>query len=96
MAAIITDQLRILNASNFVSGVQSSSNSYYAFIGLPDATSYQTDWDTSPPSPKDNLNQSNDYWDTMLAVKKVNAADDAIITFGSIQDKISFRITILP
>ena len=75
MAAIITDQLRILNASNFVSGVQSSSNSYYAFIGLPDATSYQSDWDTSPPSPKDNLNQSNDYWDTMLAVKKINAAD---------------------
>ena len=71
MAAIITDQLRILNARNFVVGVQSSSNSYYAFIGLPNATSYSTTWDSNPPSPKDNLNESNDYWDTMLAMKKI-------------------------
>ena len=75
MAAIITDQLRILNAKNFVSGVQSSSNSYYAFIGLPNATAYDTDWDTTPPSPKDSLDQSNDYWDTMLALKKINSSD---------------------
>ena len=75
MAAIITDQLRILNAKNFVSGVQSSSNSYYAFIGLPDSLSYQSDWDTSPPSPKDNLEQSDDYWDTMIAVKKITSSD---------------------
>lgn len=75
MAAIITDQLRILNAKNFVSGVQSSTNSYYAFIGLPNATEYQSNWDTSPPSPKDSLNDSNDYWDTMLALKKINASD---------------------
>ena len=75
MAAIITDQLRILNAKNFVAGVQSSTNSYYAFIGLPNATNYQVDWDTNPPSPKDNLNESNDYWDTMLAMKKVGTSD---------------------
>lgn len=75
MAAIITDQLRILNAKNFVSGVQSTSNSYYTFIGLPNASDYQSDWDTNPPSPKDSLDQSNDYWDTMLALKKVNSSD---------------------
>ena len=75
MAAIITDQLRILNARNFVAGVQSSTNSYYAFIGLPNATDYQSTWDTTPPSPKDNLNESNDYWDTMLAMKKINSSD---------------------
>lgn len=75
MAAIITDQLRILNAKNFVSGVQSTSNSYYTFIGLPNASDYQSDWDTDPPSPKDSLDQSNDYWDTMLALKKVNSSD---------------------
>lgn len=75
MAAIITDQLRILNARNFVVGVQSSSNSYYAFIGLPNATSYQSTWDTNPPAPKDNLNESNDYWDTMLAMKKISSSD---------------------
>ncbi len=75
MAAIITDQLRILNASNFVAGVQSSTNSYYAFIGLPNAGDYQSNWDSNPPSPKDNLNESNDYWDTMLALKKINTSD---------------------
>ena len=75
MAAIITDQLRILNAKNFVAGVQSSSNSYYAFIGLPNPEDYQSDWDTSPPAPKDSLDQTNDYWDTMLAMKKINSSD---------------------
>tara|TARA_B100001559_G_C16503476_1_gene624598 strand:- start:13472 stop:15028 length:1557 start_codon:yes stop_codon:yes gene_type:complete len=75
MAAIITDQLRILNAKNFVSGVQSSTNSYYTFIGLPNASDYSSTWDASPPSPKDSLDQSNDYWDTMIALKKVNAGD---------------------
>ena len=75
MAAIITDQLRILNAKNFVAGVQSTTNKYYAWIGLPNATQYQADWDEDPPSPKDNLNQSNDYWDTMLALRKINSDD---------------------
>jgi len=75
MAAIITDQLRILNAKNFVAGVQSSTNSYYAFIGLPNATNYQSDWDTNPPSPRDSLNESNDYYDTMLAMKKIGSSD---------------------
>ena len=73
MAAIITDQIRILNAKNFVAGVTSSSNSYYSFIGLTNPEDYQTDWDTSPPAPKDNFNQENDYWDTMVALKKINA-----------------------
>ena len=75
MAAIITDQLRILNAKNFVAGIQSSSNSYYTFIGLPNPQDYQSDWDTNPPAPKDSLDQSNDYWDTMMALKKINASD---------------------
>jgi len=75
MAAIITDQLRILNAKNFVAGVQSTSNSYYTFIGLPNATNYSSTWDSDPPAPKDNLDQSNDYWDTMLALKKISSSD---------------------
>ena len=75
MAAIITDQIRILNAGNFVAGVTNSSNSYYSFIGLPNPADYQSDWDQDPPSPKDNFDQENDYWDTMLALKKINAAD---------------------
>jgi hypothetical protein len=73
MAAIITDQIRILNAKNFVSDV--GINAYYSFIGLPNPTDYQSDWNTTPPSPKDNFSQENDYWDTMIAMKKINSSD---------------------
>jgi len=75
MAAIITDQIRILNAGNFIAGVSNASNSYYSFIGLTNPADYQTDWDSDPPSPKDNFSQENDYWDTMVALKKINTAD---------------------
>jgi hypothetical protein len=75
MAAIITDQIRILNAKNFIAGVSSSTNSYYSFVGLPNPTDIQSDWDYNPPSPKDNFNEENDYWDTMIALKKINASD---------------------
>jgi hypothetical protein len=75
MSAIITDQIRILNAKNFVAGVSSSTNSYYSWIGLPNPTDIQTDWDNNPPAPKDSFNDENEYWDTMLALKKITAAD---------------------
>ena len=55
MAAIITDQIRILNAGNFIAGVSNASNSYYSFIGLTNPADYQTDWDSDPPAPKNNL-----------------------------------------
>lgn len=75
MSAIITDQLRILNASNFVAAATSSTNAYYSFIALPNATDYQSNWDTSPPAPKDCFNQENDYWDTMIALKQISVND---------------------
>jgi hypothetical protein len=75
MAAIITDQIRILNAGNFIAGVSNSNNSYYSFIGLTNPADYQTDWDSDPPAPKDNFDQENDYWNTMVALKKINTAD---------------------
>jgi len=75
MAAIITDQIRILNAKNFLAGVQSSNNSYYTFIGLPNPTDFQSDWDVSPPPPKDSFNDENEYWDTMIAMKRINSSD---------------------
>ena len=34
MAAIVTDQFRILNASNFIDSVTSGNDSYYVFLGL--------------------------------------------------------------
>ena len=75
MSAIITDQLRILNAKNFVSTATSSVNSYYSFVGLPNATNYSSSWDTNPPAPKDSFDQENDYWDTMIALKKITPSD---------------------
>jgi len=73
MAAIITDQIRILNAKNFVANV--GVGTFYSFIGLPNPSDYQSDWDSNPPPPKDNFDQENDYWDTMVSLKKINAGD---------------------
>lgn len=75
MSAIITDQIRILNAKNFVAGVTSTANAYYSFIGLPNPTDVQSDWDTNTPSPKDSFDEENSYWDTMVALKKINSSD---------------------
>ena len=75
MSAIITDQLRILNAKNFVATASSDSNNYYAFVGLPNATDYSPSWDTTPPAPRDGFEQENDYWDTMVAVKRISSGN---------------------
>ena len=75
MSAIITDQIRILNAKNFVAGVSSPNNSYYSFVGLPNPTNVQSDWDTNPPPPRDSFDEENNYWDTMIALKKINVSD---------------------
>ena len=71
--AIITDQLRILNSESFVSGVGSTANSYYVWIGLPNATEFDSDWAENPPAPKDSFSEERDHWDTMLALKRINA-----------------------
>ena len=75
MAAIITDQIRILNAKNFLAGVTTATNAYYSFIGLPNPSDIQSDWDTNPPTPKDNFSEEDDYWDNMIALKKINSTD---------------------
>jgi len=75
MSAIITDQIRILNAKNFVAGIATDTNSYYSFVGLTNPTDYNTSWNSDPPAPKDNFDQENDYWDTMIALKKINSSD---------------------
>jgi len=79
MAAIITDQIRILNAKNFVAGVTTSTNSYYSFVGLTNPTNIQSDWDLNPPSPFDNFDEENNYWDTMIALKKIDKSDVALV-----------------
>ena len=75
MAAIITDQLRILNTKDFVASVASTTNSYYTWIGLPNATQVDSNWNSTPPNPRDSFNEENKYWDSMIALKKVTSSD---------------------
>jgi len=75
MAAIITDQLRILNANSFLEKVTDPSNSYYAFVGLPNPFDYSSTWDENPPSPKDSFQQERIVWDNMIALKRIRNED---------------------
>ena len=77
MTAIVTDQFRILNASNFVDNVTDSNNSYYVFVGLSNPTTSgfgrATDFNSKPPSPTDNFNYMNFVGDNMSFGKKVTS-----------------------
>ena len=76
MSAIITDQIRILNTQNFLDLAEDTENNvFYAFIGLPNPTDVVSNWDSSPPAPKDSFEQEFDYYDTMVAMKKISAVD---------------------
>jgi hypothetical protein len=76
MAAIITNQFRILNSDNLVAGIASTtSGNYYVFVGLPNSNELDVNWDTSTPSPVDNFDQYNSFWDTIIALKKLNPSD---------------------
>jgi hypothetical protein len=73
MAAIITDQLRVLTAKLFVERSTDPNNSYYTFIGLPNPEDILSNWDTNPIAPKDCLDEENNYWDTTIALKKITS-----------------------
>lgn len=83
MAALVTDQFRLLNVNNFVESVENSNNSYYIFTSLPNPSlavgfGRTSDWNTNTvgtPSPIDNFNYSNHVFDTMLFGKKITAAN---------------------
>tara|TARA_Y100001973_G_C5207498_1_gene342646 strand:- start:3251 stop:4867 length:1617 start_codon:yes stop_codon:yes gene_type:complete len=80
MAAIVTNQFRINNASNFLGDINDSSNSYYVFVGLSNpgiASAFgraanNTEWKNNTPSPTDNINYLNHVQDTMVFAKKVS------------------------
>ena len=80
MPAVITDQFRILNASNFVDtvtgvGGADPTNSFYVTLGLPNATvvgfGRESTFDDNPPNPVDNINTNNHIGDTTLFGKRV-------------------------
>tara|TARA_Y100001970_G_scaffold291645_1_gene429593 strand:+ start:1063 stop:2610 length:1548 start_codon:yes stop_codon:yes gene_type:complete len=79
MAAIVTDQFRILNASNFVDSVSDTNNSYYVFLSLPNPSvvgyGRSTSWDTNTPAPVDNLDYLTHVKDTMIFGKKITTDD---------------------
>ena len=84
MPAIVTDQFRILNASNFVENVTNGSNSYYVFIGLANPKTptentklFGRDWNWNSsgqtPAPIDNFTNNYHVGDTILYGKKITA-----------------------
>ena len=81
MAAIVTDQFRILNAETFVNSVTDSSNSYYVFVGLsnPAIIGYgrAENWNTSESSrsPIDNIDYENFIGDNMSFGKKITPSN---------------------
>lgn len=82
MSAIITDQFRILNASNFVNtfvSAASTQNVFYSFIGLSNPTNTfsggTSTWNTSPPAPVDNFSQESTYRPTLLSLKRITSGD---------------------
>ena len=79
MAAIVTDQFRINNASNFLGDVNDTSNSYYVFVGLSNPgisnafgrAANDSTWNSSTPNPTDDFNYLNHSKDTMIFGKKI-------------------------
>jgi hypothetical protein len=86
MSALVTDQFRILNASNFIDSIENTTNSYYVWVGLTNPeiyTGFARDqlWDRPEisngivPNPVDNLDYSGQYKDTMLFGKRITSAN---------------------
>ena len=79
MSAIVTDQFRILNASNFVDSIDSANNSYYITVGLPNpainAYGRSTTWNTNPPTPTDSISSNAHAGDVVLYGKRITGAN---------------------
>jgi hypothetical protein len=70
---VVTDKLRIINCSNFIEDV--ANGGYYTFIGLPNASSFYQNWDSTRPNPIDNDLYLNSYRDNILGIKKITTSD---------------------
>jgi hypothetical protein len=81
MPAIISDQFRIMNAETFAKslvGVGSTANTYYTFIGQPNALNSQANgsasWGEGLP-PLDGFKEENEIKETIISMKKVTGSD---------------------
>lgn len=79
MSAIVTDQFRILNATNFIESFENPNNSYYVFVGLPNPSingfGRDPNWNTLDIAPKDNISNNNHASDTMMYGKRVTSSN---------------------
>ena len=81
MSAIITDQFRILNASNFVESVENTNNSYYVTVSLPNPITSPVgygrsdNWNENPPAPVDSFAYNSHAGDVVLYGKKITSAN---------------------
>jgi hypothetical protein len=77
MAAIVTDQFRVLNSKNFLDSVRDPSNSYYIFLSLPNPTQVgfgrTSTWDSAIPTPEDSFNYLDHVKDTILFGKRITS-----------------------
>ena len=87
MPAFVTEQFRILNTNNFVSSIDSGTDNYYIFVGLPNPTTTgfgrSSTWDIGDPNvsdpvvpdPTDNIDYLPHYGNTMLYGRKVTPSN---------------------
>ena len=81
MSAIITDQFRILNASNFVESVENTNNSYYVTVSLPNPITSpigygrSSTWNENPPAPVDSIAYNSHAGDVVLYGKRITSAN---------------------
>jgi hypothetical protein len=72
MAAIITKDMRLHNARQFVEAVSEVANTtLYMFVGKPDSWASES----APDTPLDTYRAQIDIWDNIIALKKVTSAD---------------------
>jgi hypothetical protein len=81
MSAIISDQFRIMNAETFAKslvGVGNTFNTYYTFIGQPNALNSQANgsssWGEGLP-PLDGFKEEGEIKETIISMKKVTTSD---------------------
>jgi hypothetical protein len=79
MAALITDEFRLINADNFIDSVTDPLNAYYIFIGLPNPVGEgygrSLTWNQDPPAPTDNFSYIRHCYDTMMYGRRITPAN---------------------
>lgn len=69
MAAIVTGDIRVFNAQQFIESVSETANaSLYTFIGQPRSS--------AATAAADNVMLSYNVWDNMIALKRINGSSD--------------------